>query len=70
MFSDFGVDHLEKCVDQMNFPWLLSNIRDNINEEPLARGEVVHIIDHHGIKVNSLSTILSKCNSLFSNSLI
>lgn len=35
----------------MTFPWLLSNIKDNVNEEPLGRGEITCMIDHNGVKV-------------------
>ncbi|KAK7114887.1 mannosylglucosyl-3-phosphoglycerate phosphatase-like [Littorina saxatilis] len=54
---DFGVDHLEKITEQTTFPWLLSNIRDNINREPLGRGEVTHMIDHNGVKIGLIGIV-------------
>lgn len=54
---DFGVDHLEDMTEQMTFPWLLSNIRDNANEEPLARGEITCVLNHNGIKVGLIGLV-------------
>ena len=60
--TDFGVDHLEEMIEQMTFPWLLSNIKDNVNEEPLGRGEITCMIDHDGLKVcDSASESLKLC---------
>ena len=62
LISDFGVDHLEEFADQCKFPWLMSNVKDIVNNEPLARGETYVIIDHGGIKVGE--ALMYKVNSL------
>lgn len=49
--TDFGVDHLEDIAEQTKFPWLLSNITDKLNNEPLANGKIKELIDWHGVKV-------------------
>lgn len=54
---DFGVDHLEKCIEKMDFPWLLSNIKDNINDEPLGKGEVTHMIEHAGYRIGLIGMV-------------
>lgn len=61
--SDFGVDHLEDIAEQTTFPWLLSNIKDNVNEEPLARGEITCVLQHNGIKVfgNTQLSLMCMC---------
>ncbi len=48
---DFGVDALEELAEETNFPWLLSNVMDNLSEEPLANGLTMKIIEWQGIKV-------------------
>ncbi|KAK3703755.1 hypothetical protein RRG08_040940 [Elysia crispata] len=54
---DFGVDHLEEFADQCKFPWLMSNVKDIVNNEPLARGETYVIIDHGGIKIGLIGLV-------------
>ena len=49
---DFGVDHLEEFAKQCNFPWLLSNVKDLLNNEPLANGKSYLMLEHAGIKVS------------------
>ncbi|CAL1547871.1 unnamed protein product [Lymnaea stagnalis] len=54
---DFGVDHLEDFAEKCNFPWLLSNVKDMVNNEPLARGETHVIIEHAGIKIGIIGLV-------------
>ncbi|XP_005099801.1 mannosylglucosyl-3-phosphoglycerate phosphatase [Aplysia californica] len=54
---DFGVDHLEEFADQCKFPWLLSNVKDMVNNEPLARGETYLMIEHAGIKIGIIGLV-------------
>ncbi|KAL4234758.1 hypothetical protein ACF0H5_006400 [Mactra antiquata] len=54
---DFGVDHLEDFAEATNFPWLLSNITDKLNNEPLANGKIKHMIDWHGTKVGLMGLV-------------
>ena len=49
--TDFGVDALEELAGETNFPWLLSNVMDNLSEDPLANGLTMKIIEWQGIKV-------------------
>ena len=48
---DFGVDHLCEMVQRTDFPWLLSNVIDNLTNKPLADGKESCIIDWNGYKV-------------------
>ena len=50
---DFGVDTLEDLAAECNFPWLLSNVIDNLTQEPLAKGLVSKIIPRQGISVSA-----------------
>ncbi|KAL8575905.1 hypothetical protein ACOMHN_027303 [Nucella lapillus] len=54
---DFGVDHLEEFIEQTTFPWLLSNIIDNVNEEPLGKGEIMYMIEQNGVKVGLIGMV-------------
>ena len=50
--SDFGVDELIEFKNQTGFPWLLSNVVDNICEELLAEGIDKIMIEWQGKKVS------------------
>ncbi|KAK3597557.1 hypothetical protein CHS0354_018152 [Potamilus streckersoni] len=54
---DFGVDHLEDVMAQTNFPWLMSNVYDNLTGLPLARCENKYIIEWNGIKIGLLGLV-------------
>ncbi|CAG5129813.1 unnamed protein product [Candidula unifasciata] len=54
---DFGVDHLEDMAEQCKFPWLLSNVNDMVNNEPLAQGQTHAIIEHAGIKIGIMGLV-------------
>jgi len=42
---DFGVDELMEFSAATNFPWLLSNVMDNMTEKQLADGEIKWMIE-------------------------
>ncbi|XP_071092097.1 mannosylglucosyl-3-phosphoglycerate phosphatase-like [Haliotis cracherodii] len=54
---DFGVDHLEDFAEQSSFPWLLSNVKDNLAEEPLALGEIAHSLVWNDIKIGFVGLV-------------
>ncbi|BFZ13573.1 hypothetical protein BsWGS_16611 [Bradybaena similaris] len=54
---DFGVDHLEDVAEQCKFPWLLSNVNDMVNNEPLAQGRPQVVIEHSGIKIGIIGLV-------------
>ena len=49
---DFGVDHLVELADKMNFPWLMSNVRDKHTGQLLADGERKIVLEWKGKKVS------------------
>ena len=56
--TDFGLDHLVEVAGKMNFPWLMSNVRDKHTEQLLAEGERKIILDWRGKKVSGKTGIL------------
>ncbi|KAH9515746.1 hypothetical protein Btru_011888 [Bulinus truncatus] len=54
---DFGVDHLKDFAGQCKFPWLLSNVKDMVNNEPLAGGETYVILEHVGVKIGIIGLV-------------
>jgi 5'-nucleotidase len=52
LYIDFGVDHLCEMTQKTKFPWLLSNIIDNLTNKPLADGQESCIIEWNGYKVS------------------
>ncbi|KAL3859708.1 hypothetical protein ACJMK2_009913 [Sinanodonta woodiana] len=54
---DFGVDHLEDVMTQTNFPWLMSNVYDNLTGFPLARCENKYITEWNGIKIGLIGLV-------------
>jgi len=50
--ADFGVDELMEFSAATKFPWLLSNVIDNMTNRQLADGEVKRIIEWGGRKVS------------------
>ncbi|XP_078337101.1 mannosylglucosyl-3-phosphoglycerate phosphatase-like [Crassostrea virginica] len=54
---DFGVDHLCEMVQRTDFPWLLSNVIDNLTNKPLAGGKESCIIDWNGYKVGVMGLV-------------
>ena len=49
---DFGVDHLVELAGKMNFPWLMSNVRDKHTGGLLAEGERKIVLEWKGKKVS------------------
>ncbi|KAK6186162.1 hypothetical protein SNE40_008256 [Patella caerulea] len=54
---DFGVDHLKCLIGDTTFPWLISNVTDNLNNEPLANGEITHMIINNGVKIGLIGLV-------------
>lgn len=54
IFTDCGVDTLVQLVEQTNFPWLMSNVFDLIEDMPLANGKLSTIIEWKGIKASAM----------------
>ncbi|KAJ8302993.1 hypothetical protein KUTeg_019389 [Tegillarca granosa] len=54
---DFGVDHLEDIAKESSFPWLLSNIKDNLTNEPLAEGKITHVMEWNGYKIGMIGLV-------------
>jgi hypothetical protein len=51
LIKDFGVETLTSLIKGTNFPWILSNVTDNLTKLPLASSIEQLIIDFNGIKV-------------------
>ena len=56
---DFGVDELIEFKNQTTFPWLLSNVIDNISENLLAEGVEKITMQWGGKKVSSILLSIS-----------
>uniref|UniRef100_A0A8C0GFN6 Ecto-5'-nucleotidase n=1 Tax=Chelonoidis abingdonii TaxID=106734 RepID=A0A8C0GFN6_CHEAB len=41
---DFGIDILEDYIQQMKFPWFLSNVYDRFTSKPLGHGSVKKVV--------------------------
>ncbi|XP_048576403.1 mannosylglucosyl-3-phosphoglycerate phosphatase [Nematostella vectensis] len=54
---DFGVDDLIEFNESTNFPWLMSNVIDNISKDTLADGEKSKIIEWEGIKIGCIGLV-------------
>ena len=54
LIADFGVDTLVKLATECTFPWLLSNVLDNLNDTLLAEGKASQLLECQGKKVESL----------------
>ena len=55
---DFGVDHLEEFISNTaKCSWLLSNVKDNLSDEPLAKGKIQEVIQVHGIKIGLIGLV-------------
>ena len=48
---DFGVENLEQCMAESDFPWLLANIIDKETNRPLAGAQSTAVINHNDVKV-------------------
>ena len=54
-FTDFGVDTLVKLARECSFPWLISNVVDNLTENMLAEGKQSEMFEWQGKKVRFTS---------------
>ena len=52
--ADFGMDHVVDLVKQTEFPWLMSNVYDNVTENTMADGYITHMITWQGRKVGGV----------------
>ena len=56
--KDFGLDVLMSRVEESNFPWLISNVFDAENKEPLGNVYDRTIIDINGLRVSFNNVII------------
>ncbi|XP_038621776.1 mannosylglucosyl-3-phosphoglycerate phosphatase-like isoform X1 [Tachyglossus aculeatus] len=54
---DFGVDTLEEYIQQMQFPWFLSNVYDKFTSAPLGHGLVKKIIKWNNMKIGLIGLV-------------
>ncbi|EKX34505.1 hypothetical protein GUITHDRAFT_61689, partial [Guillardia theta CCMP2712] len=55
---DFGVEHLTRsCIDETNFPWLISNAWDARTGERLAGGKETAMVEHGGWRIGVMGLI-------------
>lgn len=54
---DFGVEHLVQLAGEMDFPWLMSNVRSSETGELLAEGKETHIITWEGRKIGLMGLV-------------
>ncbi|XP_061189980.1 mannosylglucosyl-3-phosphoglycerate phosphatase-like [Saccostrea echinata] len=54
---DFGVDHLCEMTEKTKFPWLLSNVTDNLTKKSLADGQESCVIEWNGYKVGVIGLV-------------
>ncbi|XP_048735520.2 mannosylglucosyl-3-phosphoglycerate phosphatase-like isoform X3 [Ostrea edulis] len=54
---DFGVDHLCEMTQKTKFPWLLSNVIDNLTNKPLADGQESCIIEWNNYKIGLVGLV-------------
>ncbi|XP_051525905.1 trifunctional nucleotide phosphoesterase protein YfkN-like [Myxocyprinus asiaticus] len=54
---DFGMDVLEDFVQQMKFPWFLSNVYNRCTSQTLGNGVESSIIEWNGLKIGLLGLV-------------
>ncbi|XP_024050518.1 uncharacterized protein LOC112103131 [Terrapene carolina triunguis] len=54
---DFGVDVLEDYIQQMKFPWLLSNVYDRVTSKPLGHGSVKKVVKWNNTKIGLMGLV-------------
>ncbi|KAK3086654.1 hypothetical protein FSP39_021442 [Pinctada imbricata] len=54
---DFGVDHLEEVMEDTKFPWLMSNVVDNLTGEMLGNGKVSYMVEWSGYKIGLMGLV-------------
>lgn len=54
---DFGVDRLMELVERTDFPWLMSNVVDNITKKPLANGSVSYMLEWQNRKIGLIGLV-------------
>ena len=48
---DFGVENLQQCMKESDFPWILANILDKDTKAPLAGAAPTAVVTHAGVRV-------------------
>ena len=51
MKEDIELEQLTEFIKHTNIPWLLSNVKDKITNQPLAGGQEYHVLIKHNLKV-------------------
>ena len=54
---DFGIEELEKRMQEFAFPWLLSNVLDSRTGQPLAGAKEYIEIDWNGVRVGIMGLV-------------
>ncbi|KAG6940961.1 hypothetical protein G0U57_011445 [Chelydra serpentina] len=54
---DFGVDVLEDYIQQMKFPWFLSNVYDRFTSKPLGHGSVKKVVKWNNMKIGLMGLV-------------
>ncbi|CAM2114073.1 mannosylglucosyl-3-phosphoglycerate phosphatase-like [Caretta caretta] len=54
---DFGVDVLEDYIQQMKFPWFLSNVYDRFTSKPLGHGSVKNVVKWNNTKIGLMGLV-------------
>ncbi|XP_065261954.1 mannosylglucosyl-3-phosphoglycerate phosphatase-like [Emys orbicularis] len=54
---DFGVDVLEDYIQQMKFPWFLSNVYDRFTSKPLGHGSVKKVVKWNSTKIGLMGLV-------------
>lgn len=54
---DFGVDVPEDYIQQMKFPWFLSNVYDRFTSKPLGHGSVKKVVKWNNTKIGLMGLV-------------
>ena len=54
---DFGLTTLKALIHITNFPWLLSNVLDSEDGNPVAGGKKFHILEKNGLKLGIIGLV-------------
>ena len=54
---DFGIEELQKRMEEFSFPWLLSNVLDRKTGEPLAGAEQMIEMEWNGMRLGIIGLV-------------
>ncbi len=54
---DFGLNNLKECVQNSNFPWLISNVIDSETKKPLGDVEDKKIVEINGVRIGFIALV-------------